>query len=306
MDSKEQSLSIEETALSFLTSLPSEERQEKQQEVNRFIVWCGKERSICQITPLEVSNYAERVGASTGDIAKKLEPVKAFLSYAKKEKILKTSLASHLRVRQASSKSPFKTPRPTREKQRVVITEEGYAQFVAAKKLNGELDQKFRHLVNLERQKTQLESKIKEAGQSLITEHAVIQNKISELEASSQKLPQLKNELQQVQVQLRQFAEQEETLNQKRQSSQELRTSIHSLESDKARLEQEIAEIEEKLSLLLTESGAKCPLYSQIRANEAATVVLPVPPLPLAMAKIITYAPVPAWLDYQSFQPDRP
>jgi len=143
--------------------------------------------------------------------------------------------------------------------QRATI-EEGYAQFTSAKKLSEELEQKFRQSVNLERQKAQLDSKIREAGQSLITEHALAENKIGELETSSQKLPQLKNGLQQVQVQLRQLAEEEETLNKNRQTGQELRTHVHDLESNIAQLEKEIGEIEEKLSLLLTESGAKCPL----------------------------------------------
>jgi len=143
--------------------------------------------------------------------------------------------------------------------QRSVI-EEGYAKFTETKKLCDELEQKFRQSVNLERQKSQLESRIKEAGQSLITEHAVAQSRIKELEASSQKLPQLKSELQQIQVQLSQLAEQEEELRRKKQSSQELQTQVNYLESSKTQLEREIGEIEEKLNLLLTQSGARCPL----------------------------------------------
>ncbi len=138
--------------------------------------------------------------------------------------------------------------------------EEGYNQLSLAKKLGDELEHKFRQSVNLERQKSQLDSKIREAGQSLITDHALAQSRIKELDATCQKLPQLKNELSSLQVQLHQLAELEETLHRKRQSSQELRTQVHHLESNKAQLEQEIKEIEEKLSLLLTQSGAKCPL----------------------------------------------
>ncbi|MBA7637488.1 hypothetical protein ES703_45133 [subsurface metagenome] len=139
--------------------------------------------------------------------------------------------------------------------------EEGYTRFIEAKKLSDELDQKFRQSVDLERQKSQLDNKIREAGQNLVTEHAVIQSRIRELEAASQKLPQYKNELQQVQTQLSQLAELEETLHRKRQSSQELQARVHYLESSKAQLEQEIRGIEEKLDLLLTQSGAaKCPL----------------------------------------------
>ena len=138
--------------------------------------------------------------------------------------------------------------------------EEGYAQLTQAKKLCDELDQKFRQLATLNERKHRFEIAIIQAGEALITEHAIAQSRIKELEASSQKLPQLKNELQQIQVQWHQLAEQEEILYRKKQNSQELRTRVNYLESNKTQLEQEIREIEEKLNLLLTQSGAKCPL----------------------------------------------
>ncbi len=125
MHSKGQNLSLEEAVLSFLTTLPPEERIEKQQEVNRFAIWYGKERSINRITAVEVENYAESVAASTGDAAKKLEPVKAFLSYAKKEKFIVNSLAPHVRVRQTSQKSSSST----KSRQQSALTAEGYAQL---------------------------------------------------------------------------------------------------------------------------------------------------------------------------------
>ncbi|MFC2048037.1 AAA family ATPase [Chloroflexota bacterium] len=143
--------------------------------------------------------------------------------------------------------------------QRSVI-EEGYAHFIEAKKLNEELNQKIRQATALNERKHQLEMAMVQSSQALLKEHALAESKVGELEASSQKLPQLKYELQQVQVELHQLAEQEEALNQKRQSSQKLWTHVHNLESNKVRLEQEIAEIEEKLTLLLAESGARCPL----------------------------------------------
>jgi len=127
MHSKGQNLSLEEAVLSFLTTLPPEDRIEKQQEVNRFAIWYGKERSINRITALEVENYAESVAASTGDAAKKLEPVKAFLNYAKKEKFIISSLAPHLRVKQASQK----TSSSRKAKQRCIVTPEGFNQMKA-------------------------------------------------------------------------------------------------------------------------------------------------------------------------------
>jgi transcription elongation factor GreA len=119
-----QSLSLGEAALSFLTSLPPEERRHKQQEVNRFVLWYGKERLTSQITPVEVANYAGWVGASTGDITRRLQPVRAFLTYAKREGLIEASLAPHLRV-----KASPKTPLPTRPKQQVVLTPEDRVQL---------------------------------------------------------------------------------------------------------------------------------------------------------------------------------
>ncbi|MFC1864514.1 AAA family ATPase [Chloroflexota bacterium] len=138
--------------------------------------------------------------------------------------------------------------------------EEGYAHFIEVKKLSEELNQKLRLATALNERKHQLEMAIVQSSQALLKEHTLAENKIGELEASSQKLPHLKNELQQVKLRLRQLAEEEEALYQKRQGSQELQTQVHDLESNKARLEQELEEIEEKLGLLLTQSGAKCPL----------------------------------------------
>ena len=99
-----------------------------------------------------------------------------------------------------------------------------------------------------------------QSSQALLKEHALAQNKIMELEASSQKLPRLKIELQQIQVKLHQLAEEEEALRQKRRQSQEIRTEVSHLESNKKQLETEIKEVVEKLDLLKTPSGAKCPL----------------------------------------------
>ena len=138
--------------------------------------------------------------------------------------------------------------------------EEGYSRFSEAKKLCDELEQKFRQSVNLERQKSQLESKIKESGQSLLSEHAVARSKIEELETKSQKLSLSKNQLQQLQIQLGQLSEREETLHQKRQTSQELQTQVNYLESNRTQLEQEIKELGEKIDLLSTQTEAKCPL----------------------------------------------
>ncbi|MCX6000895.1 MAG: hypothetical protein NTU41_15300, partial [Chloroflexi bacterium] len=95
---EQQDVSLGEAALSFLTSLPSEEGQDKQQEINRFVVWYGKGRPVSRIAPSEIGTYAEWVASSTAEAAKRLEPVKSFLTYLRKENLVVANLASHLRA----------------------------------------------------------------------------------------------------------------------------------------------------------------------------------------------------------------
>ena len=138
--------------------------------------------------------------------------------------------------------------------------EAGFARFSQARKLNDGLEQKFRQSVSLEKQRSQLESTLKEAGQSLLREHAVAQSKIEKLAADSQPLPQLKNQLQQLQAQLGRLAEQEETLRHKKQAGQKLQAQVNHLEASKTQLAREIKETAEKIDLLSAQTEAKCPL----------------------------------------------
>jgi exonuclease SbcC len=141
--------------------------------------------------------------------------------------------------------------------------EEGYAQLAAARKLNDELNQKLRRLTILNEHRYQMEKAIDKASQALLQEHALTGTRVSDLEAKFQKLSQLRSEWQQAQLQLSQLTETEEALQKKRQLSQTLAGQVHELESSQGRLQRETAEIDEKLNLLMTESGAKCPLCEQ-------------------------------------------
>ena len=151
--------------------------------------------------------------------------------------------------------------------------EEGYARFTQAKKINEELEQKFRQSVNLERQKTQLEARIKEAGYELTKKHDLVQQEINTLEVRAQKLPELKNHLNQAQMQMRQLAEPEATLHQKEQTIQELQAQINYLEAEKKRLEREISELAEKLNLISSQTEAKCPLCETELTREGLELI---------------------------------
>jgi transcription elongation factor GreA len=127
MGKQGQSLSLGEAAVSFLTTLLPQEREDSSREVNKFVLWYGKEKSLNQLTPVMVGSYAEWIAASALDAPSKLEPVKKFLSYAKKEGLIKANLATHLR----SKKTPSKIPMPARRgsKQIFGVSSHSYTQL---------------------------------------------------------------------------------------------------------------------------------------------------------------------------------
>ncbi len=151
--------------------------------------------------------------------------------------------------------------------------EEGYALFVASKKENELLDQKFRHSVNLEKTKTQLESRINEAKQQIIREHAVIQHEINNLEGRVQELSEIKNHLSQAQQQAQQLSEAELALTQREQNDRKLQARVTQLEAEIKQLEAEIKGLTEKIDLISSQKEPKCPLCETELAIEGLKLI---------------------------------
>ncbi len=89
-----------------------------------------------QLAAREVASYAERMEGSSANTMKRLAPVRAFLSYAKKEGLIKNNLAVHLRVKKGS----LKQEPPGRGRiEAVILTPEGYQELkVELSALQGE------------------------------------------------------------------------------------------------------------------------------------------------------------------------
>jgi len=138
--------------------------------------------------------------------------------------------------------------------------EQGYMQFLEAKRQYDEYNQKARQSAVLTEKQHRLETAIQQAQQELLKDHALIEREITRLETEANRLPRLSSELQYVETQYRQIAEHEESLSARKQAVQELQTLVGSLNTDRLRFLQEIAEIEDKLKLLHTQGQAKCPL----------------------------------------------
>ncbi len=124
----EHNLSINEAVTMYLATLPPEQRQESQQELNRFVRWYGGDRRMSELGPREIGEYGESVSksirSSVTDPAKKIEPVRNFLTYAKKAKLTEVNLAPNLRISK-TKKGPVKNSH--KEAEQVHLTSEGHA-----------------------------------------------------------------------------------------------------------------------------------------------------------------------------------
>jgi len=112
----------------FVASLPSEVRQDCQAEVHRFARWFGADRPIAELRAYDVELFAKSLGAGTPDAVRRAEVVRSFLTFAKKERLTSTNLATALRL--------SKSPKPggtvvARRLKKTQLTEEGHASLNA-------------------------------------------------------------------------------------------------------------------------------------------------------------------------------
>jgi transcription elongation factor GreA len=119
---------LAQAATHFLASLPPKERKECQQELNKFVRWYGSELLLSELAASEVTSYSELIEGSSANADIKLAPVRAFLSYAKKEGLTKNNLAVHLRVKKGSLKQ---VPTDSERDESFTLTPEGYDELTA-------------------------------------------------------------------------------------------------------------------------------------------------------------------------------
>ncbi|MBM2827442.1 MAG: GreA/GreB family elongation factor [Dehalococcoidia bacterium] len=123
----ENSPTLAQAAAFYLNTLPAPDRQDGLMEVNRFARWYGQERPVRNITPRDVESYVENVGTTVTEVAKRMEPLKAFFAYARKEGLVTSNLASSIRVRKSGTRSQQPLVRVTPDA--VQLTKEGLAQL---------------------------------------------------------------------------------------------------------------------------------------------------------------------------------
>jgi len=129
MNDTNQNLNLGEATARFLAVLGPEERAAIQPEVHKFVRWFSAERPVSGLTAAEVDNYVERLSLSDADYTKRLEMIRAFLLYARKEGWSKTNLAVHLKPRKGKAKAQ---PAPKRNVPEAVhLTRQGHTELQA-------------------------------------------------------------------------------------------------------------------------------------------------------------------------------
>lgn len=121
-------LSLGEAAGRFLADVSAEVKSSSQQEIYRFVRWFGWERTFAAMAPATVTNYAEQLSQSDADYSQKLESIRAFLTYAKKQDWSKSNLATHLKTRKVSNKSTVSRHSKHRP---MSLTQQGYDELKA-------------------------------------------------------------------------------------------------------------------------------------------------------------------------------
>ncbi len=122
-------MSLAEAVTLFISTLSPEQKQSSQQELNKFVRWFGGNRAVRELNAREIGGYSDSISAHATDCDKKLDPVRSFLSFARKKNFIDVSLAPHLRVSKAKHGKPAKAR--AREVTPVDLTPEGYASLEA-------------------------------------------------------------------------------------------------------------------------------------------------------------------------------
>jgi hypothetical protein len=124
MEEADKKPTLREAASIYLATLQPEERQEAQPEVQKFVRWYGADRNMSDLKPHDVSGYAAGLGVGLTDAAGRIEPVRAFLSFARKKKFTTENMAVHLRSPKALKAT---RARSMIEEAQIELTPEGIA-----------------------------------------------------------------------------------------------------------------------------------------------------------------------------------
>jgi transcription elongation factor GreA len=125
----QQDYNLSDAAAQYLAELPPEKRQKNQPELTKFIRWYGESRSIRSLTGPEIENYTDKMTATIAELPEKIDPIKDFLSYAFKKKMINARMAHLLKAKKNVSKVTYSVKQ--QEQKASILTPEGFARLEA-------------------------------------------------------------------------------------------------------------------------------------------------------------------------------
>ena len=113
----------------YVDSLKAKENHETtHRELHKFVQWCGPDKDFLELRPSEVGEYADQIGGTgtTPQATERLQVIRSFLTYVRKQGIIEVNLAQHVRIRKAKSRARGSQ---VREVEVVELTQEGFTQL---------------------------------------------------------------------------------------------------------------------------------------------------------------------------------
>jgi transcription elongation factor GreA len=104
---------------------------EVRQTLSRFLRWFGDGRSVATLTPADMEAYSVDASTETLSGSDRIKSVRDFLQYSKKNGIIQTNLAFHVKLRRTPRQSRAQAARPSAVTEEIVqITAEGHAELI--------------------------------------------------------------------------------------------------------------------------------------------------------------------------------
>lgn len=122
-------MTLAEAAGRFLAGVKAEERALAQTELNRFIRHFGTDLRTSSLRGIDIEDYQEKVERTGADVARRLEPLKSFLTFVHKQGGTETNLGRLIKARRTTTgrTGARKTNRTIpNDEETVHLTGEGY------------------------------------------------------------------------------------------------------------------------------------------------------------------------------------
>ena len=120
-------LSVGDAIVRYLGTTPDESRQRAQQELQRFVLWCGRDRLIDSLTARDVSRYDEE--QRRGGRTTQSETLRAFFATLAKQRLTSEDLSKAIRIRRATTSTAPLPAGGVRIPRQARLTNEGHNQL---------------------------------------------------------------------------------------------------------------------------------------------------------------------------------